>query len=141
MADMPILLTAMLFGIPSGWLVLVAVSFIQAFMMGGNGIIGFIMHVVATGVLLTIPALIYRRHRHWKGALVGLALGALGMVIVMIPLNLLFTVVFLNQPRQDVINMLIPAIIPFNAFKAGVNAAITFVLMGALKPVVEKLAI
>lgn len=141
MADMPVMLGAMLFGIPAGWLVLGVVSLIQAFMMGGDGIIGFVMHMVASGALLTVSALVYRRFHHWKGALLGLLLGTLSMAAVMIPLNLIFTVHFMGVPRQVVVDMLVPAIIPFNLLKAGLNSVITLAMMGALKPVMKRLAI
>lgn len=141
MADMPIILATMLFGIPSGWLVLAVVSLVQAFMMGGDGIIGFTMHMVATGALLTVAGLFYRRDRSWRRAVIGLVLGTLSMAAVMIPLNLIFTVHFMGVPRQVVVDMLIPAIIPFNLLKAGINSVITLGMVAALKPVMKKLAV
>ena len=48
------------------------------------------------------------------------------MTVVMIPLNLVFTGIFMGAGTQTVIGMLIPAIIPFNLLKAGINSAVTF---------------
>lgn len=141
LADMPIFLSAMLFGIPSGWLVLTVVSFVQAFMMGGDSIIGFLMHMIASGLMLTVAALVYNRFHHWKGAAGGLLLGTLARTAIMIPLNLIFTVHFLGVPQQAVMEMLVPAIIPFNLLQGVLNTVATLAMMGALKPVMKKLAI
>ena len=48
-ADVPILIAAFAFGPVAGILVTVLASFIQAFFLGGDGIYGFLMHVIATG--------------------------------------------------------------------------------------------
>ena len=45
-------------------------------------------------------------------AVLGLACGTLAMTLMMIPLNLIFTVYFLGASRDLVISMLIPIIIP-----------------------------
>ena len=58
------------------------------------------------------------------------------MVIVMIPLNLVFTGIFMNVGVDVVKGMLIPTIIPFNLIKAGVNSAITYAIF---KPVSRSL--
>ena len=48
------------------------------------------------------------------------------MTLMMIPLNLIFTVYFLGISRDVVVSMLFPIIIPFNLIKAGTNSVITF---------------
>lgn len=65
-ADIPILITTFAFGPASGLLVLTVVSFIQAFLMGGDGFYGFIMHIIASGVFLMIAGLMYRKHKTKK---------------------------------------------------------------------------
>ena len=42
----------------------------------------------------------------------------------------------MHKPRSEVINILIPAILPFNLLKAGINMALTILLY---KPVVTAL--
>ena len=46
----------------------------------------------------------------------------------MIVMNLVFTPLFMQTDIETVAAMLIPAIIPFNLIKAGVNAIITFIV-------------
>ena len=55
-------------------------------------------------------------------------MGSLAMVMVMIPLNLFFTTLFLNVPRESVLAMLLPVVIHFNIIKAGINSTLTLAL-------------
>ena len=63
-----------------------------------------------------------------RGAVLALELGAAAQVLMMIPLNLIFTVHFNGAPHDVVVAMLPTVIIPFNAIKAGGNALLTFLL-------------
>lgn len=139
MADVPILLGSLLMGPLPGFIVLVIASAIQAFVLGMDGLLGFIMHVVASGVLLLIPSIIYRRKPTFKRLVIGLILGTIGMATVMAGWNLIITPIFLGAPVEVVLEMLVPIIIPFNLIKAGLNSMITGVVFYSLKPVQSKL--
>ena len=56
----------------------------------------------------------------------------------MIPMNLTLTVYFLGTPRAVVVDMLLPAILPFNLLKAGINSVLTAVLYAALLPLLRR---
>ena len=59
-ADVPVLIGTMLFGPLAGFVILVITSLIQALTVSASsGIIGFIMHVCASGVLVISSGLIY----------------------------------------------------------------------------------
>ncbi|NLN07985.1 MAG: ECF transporter S component [Firmicutes bacterium] len=127
MADVPILIGTFLFGPVSGLLLTVVVSVIQALTVSaGSGWIGALMHIFATGAYVLAAGNIYRRFPTRKGAVASLCCGTLAMTLAMIPLNLIFTVIFMNVPRSVVMGMLVPIIIPFNLLKAGINGVITF---------------
>jgi len=53
-ADIPIFIGAFAFGPLAGLTLTFIVSFIQAFVLGGDGLIGFFMHFVATGACFMI---------------------------------------------------------------------------------------
>ncbi len=127
MADVPILIGTFLFG-PAGGLILVAiVSVIQGVTVSAaSGWIGIVMHMIATGSFVIVAGLVYKWVQTRKGAVWGLVMGSLAMTGIMIPLNLIFTVMFLGVPYDAVVAMLWPAIIPFNLLKAGINSALTF---------------
>lgn len=110
-ADVPILIGTFAFGPVAGFLLTVVVSIIQGMTVSAasGGPIGIIMHIFATGSCALIA-------------------GALVMTGAMVLMNLVLTPIFLGTSMEEVIPMLLPAIIPFNLIKAGLNCAITFVL-------------
>ena len=59
-ADVPIYITTFAFGPAAGVILTVIVSFIQAFMLGGDFVYGFVMHVFATGMFAVTAGLIYK---------------------------------------------------------------------------------
>lgn len=128
-ADIPVLIGGALLGPLPGMAVLLAVCLIQAFTVSAaSGWIGFVMHFAASSALVLISSLIYKKHPTVKGLIAGLVCGSAAMVILMIPLNLVFTGIFLGAGTKTVVGMLMPAIVPFNALKAGINSAVTFAI-------------
>lgn len=134
MADVPILLATLLFGPLWGLAILAVVCLIQAFMLGGSGWVGCVMHFISSGALVLIVGWLYRReHRFWH-MILGMVLGVVAVVALMIPLNLTMTVYFNGVPFEAVKQMIVPVIIPFNLLKAGINCVLTAVLFKALTP-------
>jgi riboflavin transporter FmnP len=124
-ADVPILIGAFLYGPVSGLIITVVVSVIQALTASADGWVGAVMHIIATGAFVIVAGIIYKNVHTLKGAIIALVSGSITMTLVMIPLNLFITSKFLNVPVEVVKSMLIPAIIPFNILKAGINSIIT----------------
>ena len=127
-ADVPIYITAFAFGPVEGLIVTLIVCLIQAFGLGGDGLYGFLMHFVATGIVAVIIGLIYRRNKTKKTAVKALVIGVIVAVIVMCIMNLIVTPVYMGAPRSAVVAMIPTVIIPFNLLKAGINALLTFLL-------------
>jgi riboflavin transporter FmnP len=127
-ADVPIYITAFAFGPFEGLLVTLVVCLIQAFGLGGDGIYGFVMHFVATGIVAVIIGTMYRNSKTRKRAIISLVAGVITTVVIMSLLNLLVTPIYMGAPREAVIAMLPTAIIPFNLVKAGINSLLTFLL-------------
>ncbi|EEX48037.1 MULTISPECIES: ECF transporter S component [Jonquetella] len=131
--DVPMILAGLLYGPGAGLAVTVAASLIQTLTVSsGSGPIGLVMHIVATSALVAIPSFLYRRRCSSGSLAKGLLLGSLVMTLLMIPLNLVMTVWFLGVPRQVVVSMLVPAIIPFNLIKSLSNSALAFLVIGGL---------
>ncbi len=138
-ADIPVLICAIMFGPVSGIITLLAVCIIQAITVSASsGIIGFFMHFIASSVLVLVASGIYSRKKTTASLILGLVAGSLAMTVVMIPLNLIFTGIFMGAGTQTVINMLVPAIIPFNLLKAGINSAITFAVYTPVAHILKK---
>ena len=124
--DVPALIAAFLFGPGAGVVVTLMVSLIQAMTVSaGSGWIGGLMHFVATGTMVTVAGIIYKRIHTFRGAIIALVVSSIAMTLVMIPLNLIFTTKFMNVPVDVVKTMLVPVIIPFNLIKAILNSALT----------------
>lgn len=138
-ADIPVLIGSMMLGPVSGIIILLAVCIIQALTVSASsGWIGFVMHFVASSVLVLVASGIYSRKKTNLSLIIGLVLGSLAMTAVMIPLNLVFTGIFLGAGTQTVMGMLIPAIIPFNLLKAGINSAVTFAVFTPVKEILKR---
>ena len=144
--DIPILIGGLLYGPIAGVVLTLLVSFAQSLIHGSGGPIGFIMHVVSTGAMVTAAGLIYRRGKgaatSAKGdarAVFALAVGVLVATAAMIGMNLWLTPIYTGAPREAVIKLLIPAIIPFNLLKAGINSAAAFLVYRIVKGFAPKL--
>src|SRR5690554_5742875 len=96
MADVPILIGTFLFGPISGLLLTAAVSILQGLTVSAqSGWIGIIMHIIATGTFVVVAGAIYRFNHTRIGAIIALVCGSIAMTLMMIPLNLIFTVHFM----------------------------------------------
>ncbi|MDR2657719.1 MAG: ECF transporter S component [Oscillospiraceae bacterium] len=131
-ADVPIFLGSLMFGPLAGVMMTIVVSFAHSLFEGVSGISGFIMHVAATGAAAFVIGAIYRARRTRTGSIIAIVCGALAMTVLMIPLNLIVTPIFMGAPRAAVIDLLLPAIIPFNLLKAGINGILALTLYYAL---------
>ncbi|MFR3465750.1 MAG: ECF transporter S component, partial [Anaerobutyricum soehngenii] len=99
-------------------------------------ILGCIMNIVQTLSFACTASIIYKKKHTLSGALIGLASGWLITVIVMLLWNYLVTPLYMGYPREAVVELLLPAFLPFNLLKGGLNASITFLLY---KPIVTAL--
>lgn len=140
MGDVPILIGTFLFGPWWGLLLTAVVCLIQGMTVSASsGFIGILMHLIATGGFVIVAGSIYRvpRFHSFRGAVLSLILGGLTMVVLMIPLNLVFTGYFMGTPIDIIKAMLVPVIIPFNLIKAGINGVITILLYKAVGHVLK----
>lgn len=127
--DIPLYMIAFLFGPVSGLIVTIVVSILQGITVSaGSGIVGIIMHIFATGSFVLVAGNIYRLKRNRVQVIIALLAGIVVMVVTMCLWNILFTPYFMGVSRDVVMQMLVPAIIPFNLIKAGINSIFTFLL-------------
>lgn len=101
-----------------------------------TGIIGFIMNVLSSCSFACTAAFIYKKKHTKSGAMLGLFAGCGVMVMVMLLWNYLVTPIYMGYPRAAVAELLLPAFLPFNLLKGGLNTAIALLFY---KPVVTAL--
>lgn len=124
--DISALIGTFIYGPVAGLIITFIVSVIQAMTVSaGAGWVGAVMHMAATGTMVIVAGLIYRRLHTLKGAIVAMIAGSLSMTAVMVVLNLILTPLFMGAPLEVVKAMLLPVIIPFNLIKAFGNSIIT----------------
>ncbi len=128
-ADIPILIGAFAFGPIAGIIITVIASGIQALTVSiQGGIYGFIMHIIATSTLVVVASTIYRVRHTRLGAVIGLVSGTLAMTGIMLVANHFITPFYTGMPTEAVDAILLPAILPFNLIKAGINSTVTFLV-------------
>ena len=134
--DTIIAISGFIFGPLSAALVAIVVAAVEMVTISATGLIGLVMNILSSCCFACVAAFIYKRKHTLKGAITGLIVGCLAATAVMLLWNVLITPLYLNQPREAVIGMLIPTLLPFNLGKYILNAAITMLIY---KPIVTAL--
>lgn len=139
MADIFVLLCTVLIGTSYGTVSLAVVCLIQAFLLGDNGVIGFIMHFASSEAMVLIFGLLCRKSASLKRLVLSAVMATAVMTVIMIPLNFVFTGIFMGTPLKMVADLLVPAIIPFNLLKGAINCTAAVILYGAFLPLYKKI--
>lgn len=134
--DVVICIGGFIFGPLSAAAISVVVALIELMTVSHTGPIGLIMNILATCSFCCTASFVYKRRHTKTGAIEGLAVGVVCLVIVMLLWNYLITPIYQGVPRNVVVAMLPTVFLPFNLVKGGMNMAATLLLY---KPVVSAL--
>lgn len=134
--DVIIVIGGFLFGPLTSITITVVVSVVQLFTTSATGIWGCIMNIISSCAFSCPAAFLYKKKHTLSGAMLGLCCGWGCQVVVMMIWNYLIAPVYMNYPREMIMELLLSAFLPFNVIKGGLNAAITMLLY---KPVVTAL--
>lgn len=134
--DVIIVIGGFIFGPLTAFTITVIVSAVQMFTVSGTGIWGCIMNIISSCSFACTAAFIYKKKHRLSGAILALLCGWGCQVAVMMIWNYLIAPIYMGYPREAVVKLLLPAFLPFNLIKGGLNAAITMLLY---KPVVTAL--
>ncbi len=94
--------------------------------------VGALINVIMAVCYILPAALIYRRFHSFKGGCVGLIVSCVTMLIGAILANLTVGVWFWYGSTDVIIPLILPAIVPFNLIKAGLNSVLTLVIYKAV---------
>ncbi len=136
--DIIITLGGLIWGPMTSFMVSVVVSLIEMVTISENGVLGCIMNIISTCSFACTASVIYKKKRTLSGAVTGLVMGSLMMVLVMLLWNYLITPIYMGYPREAVAKLLVPAFLPFNLLKAGLNAGFTFLLYKPITTALRK---
>ena len=89
-----------------------------------SGIYGMVMAVIATLSLVLPASLVYKRDTSLKGAIIGMAVGAVCCLVATILANLIITPIYMGAPREAVVAMIVPTLLPFNLLKIAINCVV-----------------
>ena len=134
--DVIITMGGFMFGPIASLAISVIVSLVEMFTVSDTGLIGCIMNILSSCSFACTAAVIYKKKHTVGGAVGGLAVGLVLMTGIMLLWNYFVTPIYMGYPREAVAELLVPAFLPFNLLKGGLNAAITMLIY---KPLVTAL--
>ena len=102
-------------------------------------VLGFVPHLFAdpwgtlmavlVALALSVPAAcIYRRNTTRKGALIGIIVGAVVALAAAIVGNIIVTPFYAHMTTAQVVALIVPALLPFNALKFTIHGVVTFLV-------------
>lgn len=130
--DVIIVIGGFIYGAGSAFIMSVITSLLEIMYRGGN-LLDVLMNVISTCTFACVAAWIYKRDHTRKGAFLGLGIGTVCSVLSMLLWNYIVTPIYFGMPREAVVSILVPGILPFNLLKCGLNSGLTLFLY---KPIV-----
>lgn len=135
--DVIITIGGFLLGPMASFIISLVVSLLEMVTISQTGPIGCLMNLLSTCAFACTAGFVYKKKRTLSGAVCGLLLGSVVMVVTMLLWNWLITPLYMTgTSRADIAAMLLPVFLPFNLLKAGLNSAFILLLY---KPVVSAL--
>ena len=134
--DVVIVIGGLILGPLASLIISFVTALLEMFTISDTGPIGCVMNLLSSACYACTAALIYKRKRTLGGAVIGLSLGSIAMVIIMLLWNWLITPLYMGVERDAVVGMLVPVFLPFNAVKALLNSALVLCLY---KPLITAL--
>lgn len=130
--DIIIVIAGFIFGPLTAFGISVITSVVEIFYHGGN-YIDIFMNIISTCAFACTASFIYKKMKSKKGAIIGLVSGVVFSCLIMMLWNYIVTPGYYKLPREVVVDLMLPGILPFNLLKNSLNAGIALLLY---KPVV-----
>lgn len=102
-----------------------------------SGLYGTIMAIIATITLVLPASLVYQRNTTMRGAIMGLFIGAVVCLAAVILANIIVTPLYMGAPRETVISMIVPVLLPFNVIKIALNCIVTALVYKPISKALE----
>lgn len=138
--DVMIAVGGFMLGPLSAVYITVAVALIEMVTVGASGLVGFLMNVISSCAFTLPAAWLYARRRNLRGAVLGLTLGAISMTGMMLVWNLIVTPLYMGYPRQAVVDLILPVLLPFNLCKSVLNAGLIMLMYKRISGLILRMA-
>ena len=135
--DVVMTIAGMYFG-PSAAAVLAFLVPILEYPTSETGPYGLIMNILSSGAFVIVASVIYKFKKTLSGAIIALCSASLSMVAVMMLANLFITPYYMHVAQTEVVALIPTLLLPFNAVKAVLNAALTLCLYKPISNVLKK---
>ena len=135
--DVVMTIAGMYFGPLAGAVLAVLVPILE-YPTSETGPYGLIMNILSSGAFVIVASLIYKFKKTLLGAIIALCSAALSMIAVMMVANLFITPYYMHVTQADVVALIPTLLLPFNAVKAVLNAALTLCLYKPVSTVLKK---
>ncbi len=133
-SNMPAMVAGFAYGPAGGVAVGIVTAIIHGLLMAD--FTGAIMNILVVTCFVLPAALIYKKKRTFKFAVIGLILSIIAGVIGSIIGNLILTPTWLGVPFEAVVAMIIPILIPFNILKGLLNSVITLIIYKSISNII-----
>ena len=135
--DVVIVIGGFIYG-PSSAILMSAIVSVLELMYRGGTFIDVLMNMISTLAFVLPASYLYKKNRTKKAAIQGLIIGIVINVAVMLVWNYIVTPIYYKMPREAVVALLLPGILPFNLIKSSVNAMITLAIYKPLVSILRK---
>ena len=126
--DVILTIGGFIFGAVPGIIMSLIVCLVEMVTVSTTGPIGLLMNFLSSAVFVGVSAVIYSRKKTLSRAIIGLVAGSLAMTAIMLLWNYIITPVYMNVPREAVVQMILPLLLPFNLLKAALNSVLVLFL-------------
>ena len=135
--NVPAIIGGFVFG-PVAGCIIGALSLVVHFLLSGDNPVGPLINMVLLAAVVVPAALIYRKNKTIPRMVIGLIVGDLVAMALVIPANLVAWYVYAGLAFENSLPFILSAVMPFNVLKLLINAALSFVLYAALRPILER---
>ena len=122
--DAVLSIVALLYGPLYGFMSVLCVAAVEFFTFSSTGWYGLVMNIFSSGVFVLACGSVYKYKRNFTGALISAALTVVSVTAVMLVANIFITPLYFGMPRETVIGMLLPLLLPFNLCKSVMNSSL-----------------
>ena len=126
--DVVLTIGGFIFGPAAGLLLSLIVCAIEMVTVSTTGFIGFLMNFIASAVFVGVSTMFYAKKKTLPRAIIGLVAGTIAMTVIMLLWNYIVTPMYMGVPREAVLGLFVPLLIPFNLLKAALNSALVMFL-------------
>lgn len=133
-SNMPAMVAGFAYGPAGGVAVGIVTAIIHGLLMAD--FTGALMNILVVTCFVLPAALIYKKKRTYKFAIIGLVFSIIAGVIGSIVGNLLLTPSWLGVPFDAVVALIIPVLIPFNLLKGLLNSVITLIVYKSISNII-----